>query len=86
MQGRLIVGTWLRLPHRPATKFRRQELRLMVTKPPTRAAVHGIRLSVTDTLNVGSLLSMYKARLLLSTYVGIYRSISNIHNNNNNLL
>ena len=57
---RVMVGALLR-PAQTLTQIRgpvshheHEQLRFMAIKPPTRAAVHGTRLPVADTLNVGA--------------------------------
>ena len=53
MQGRAVVGLWARADGAASARCkvrRHDQLRLMVTKGPNRAAVHGTRLPVTETL------------------------------------
>ena len=59
---RVMVGALLRpaqtqtltltLTRGPVSHHEHEQLRFMAIKPPTRAAVHGTRLPVADTLNV----------------------------------
>ena len=57
---RVMVGALLRpaqtltLTRGPVSHHEHEQLRFMAIKPPTRAAVHGTRLPVADTLNVGA--------------------------------
>lgn len=50
MQGRLVVGWWSRGGGVAAKKP--ELMRLMVTKASNRAAVHGVKLPIPDTIDV----------------------------------
>ncbi|KAM3699126.1 hypothetical protein ACJW31_05G002000 [Castanea mollissima] len=60
---RVMVGTLLRPAQTltltqirgPVSRHEHEQLRFMAIKPPTRAAVHGTRLPVAETLNVEEL-------------------------------
>jgi hypothetical protein len=71
MQGRLVVGLWSGA-HGGA---RRHGMRLMVTKASSRAAVHGSKLPVTETLNVAFLIP-WSCALISNLYIKLTNLLS----------
>lgn len=66
MQGRIVSGWW----SRGSSRSRKHEkLRLMVTKPPTRSAAHGVRLPVADQINVCVFFCLITNKTLYSSNV-----------------